>query len=280
MKKSSSVKSSKNGLRVLFSFLSLFVLFWAQEGYGAETFLTPYQQLDIRAPFPLQIREVLIREGEIVEPGTLLVSLDSRVLEARKQQLERAVTFHGMLDSAQALVKMQHNRLTLVEKLNKSGNARRRELEKVKTDLAVAKARLLEAEEKQLFSQMELEVIRAQIEERKLRSPITAIVLKVYKQQSEMALSTDMEPILTLVQLDPLMAMFHFAVAAVADIRVGQKMSLNVAGIEVEGEIDFISPVIDAQSGTIAVRFRLQNPEGRLRSGDRIIYTAPNYKEK
>lgn len=267
-------------MRVLFSFLSLFVLFWAQEGYGAETFLTPYQQLDIRAPFPLQIREVLIREGEIVEPGTLLVSLDSRVLEARKQQLERAVTFHGMLDSAQALVKMQHNRLTLVEKLNKSGNARRRELEKVKTDLAVAKARLLEAEEKQLFSQMELEVIRAQIEERKLRSPITAIVLKVYKQQSEMALSTDMEPILTLVQLDPLMAMFHFAVAAVADIRVGQKMSLNVAGIEVEGEIDFISPVIDAQSGTIAVRFRLQNPEGRLRSGDRIIYTAPNYKEK
>jgi multidrug efflux pump subunit AcrA (membrane-fusion protein) len=191
-----------------------------------------------------------------------------------------AVTFHGMLDSAQALVKMQENRLVLVEKLNKSGNARRRELEKVKTDLAVAKARLLEAEEKQLLSQMELEVIRAQIQERKLRSPIKAIVLKVYKQQSEMALATDMEPVLTLVQLDPLMANFHFAVAAVADIRVGQTMHLSVAGTEVVGEIDFISPVIEAQSGTIAVRYRLQNPEGTLRSGDRIIYTAPNYKEK
>lgn len=265
----------KKYILIVVSIFFLISFYHAAAVVAAETFLAPNQILDIRASFPVRIEDIFVKEGETVEKGTLLVSLDSLVLKAREKQLLEVAGFHGMLDSAEALVEMQKRRLTMVQKLNKSGNARNQEFEKVKTDLAVARARLLEAKEKRLLSELELEIARAQIEERQLKSPVKAVVFKIYKQVSEMALATDHEPVLTLVQLDPLLAVFHLSTAAISELKVGETALLTVADKEVRAEIDFISPIIEPQSGTIAVRFRLPNPNGELRSGSRITYTPP-----
>ncbi len=273
------MRKNKRSRCIVGSGFLLFLFCYTAVVNGAETFLEPNQVLDIRASFPVRIQGVSVKEGDTVEKGTLLVSLDTQVLEAREWQLQEVAKFHGMLDSADALVKMHKRRLAIVEKLNKSGNARKQELEKVRTDLAVAKARLLEAKEKQMLSLLELKVARTQIEERRLKSPVKAVVLKVYKQVSEMALATDPEPLLTLVQLDPLLAVFHLSADSVVKLHVGETALLTVAGKKIQAEIEFVSPIIEAQSGTIAVRFRLPNPSGILRSGTRITY-APSTQEE
>jgi hypothetical protein len=40
--------------------------------------------------------------------------------------------------------------------------------------------------------------------------------------------------------------------------------------------VEFISPVIDAESGTIRVKVRVNNSENRVRSGERCTLRLPN----
>ncbi len=266
-------------IKTMFFFCFFLIVCCTVPVQAAEAFLEPNQTLEIRTSFPARIQDVPVKEGELVGEGTLLVSLDSRVLEARKKQLQEAAGFHGMIDSAKALVQMQQRRNQVVEKLYKNGSARQQELEKVRTDLAVARAHLLEAEEKQRLGELEYEVAKAQIVERQLRSPVQAVVYKIYKQVAEMALATDSDPILTLVQLNPLLAVFHLPVSDIDTLHVGEKTSLIVSGAAIEAEVDFVSPVIDPQSGTVTVRFRLPNDGQTLRSGSRVTYMPPIKQE-
>ncbi len=239
---------------------------------AAETFLEPNQYIDIRSPFQVTVQTVHVEEGQFVNKGDLLVDLDSRILQAKAQQLEKISSFHGVLDSAHAMVKMQKDRLAIVEKLSRSGNARRKELEKVKTDLAISRAKLLEAEEGRKRMLLELEIVKAQVEERRLKSPVAAVVLKIHKQPSEMTLPTDPEPVISLVQLDPLLAVFHLPVQEAQTIKKGDKAMLSINGELISADVDFVSPVIEAQSGTVRVRFQVANPDGLLFSGSRVSY--------
>ncbi len=250
-----------------FLFLSIPCLLMA-----AETFLEPNQYLDIRSPFQVTVQTVYVEEGQIVNPGDLLIELDSRILRARAQQLQKVSAFHGVLDSASAMVKMQKDRLAMVEKLSKSGNARKKELEKVKMDLAVSRAKLLEAQEGRERTLLELEIAKTQVEERRLKSPITAVVLKIHKQPSEMTSPTDPEPVISLVQLDPLLAVFHLSLQQAQSVKKGETVSLLMSEKEIPAIVEFVSPVIMAQSGTVRVRFRVANPDGILLSGSRVSY--------
>ncbi len=239
---------------------------------AAETFLEPNQYIDIRSPFQVTVQAVHVEEGQAVKKGDLLIELDSRILQARELLLLKVASFHGMLDSASAMVKMQQDRLDLVEKLSKSGNARRNELEKVKTDLAVSKAKLLEAQEGRERTLLELEIARTQVEERRLQSPVSAVVLKIHKQPSEMASPTDPEPVISLVQLAPLLAVFHLPLQQAQAVKKGDTVSLLMSEKEIPAIVEFVAPVIEAQSGTVRVRFRVANPDGILLSGSRVSY--------
>jgi RND family efflux transporter MFP subunit len=240
--------------------------------FAAETFLEPNQYIDIRSPFQVTVQAVCVEEGQTVEKDDLLIELDSQILQAREQLLVEVASFHGVLDSAGAMLKMQQDRLRMVEKLSKSGNIRRKELEKVKTDLAVSRAKLLEAQEGQKRTLLELQIARTQVEERRLKSPVLAVVLKIYKQPSEMASPTDPDPVISLVQLDPLLAVFHLPVLQARMLTKGDTVSLLMGDKEVQASVEFVSPVIEAQSGTIRVRFRVANPDGILLSGSRVSY--------
>jgi len=256
---------------ITISFLSLLIPTLAS---AAEAFLEPNQLIEIRSPFQAMVQTVHVEEGQTVQKGDLLLELDSRTFKARERLLQKISTFHAVLDSAKAIVKMQQDRLAMVEKLTRSGNARKKELEKVKTDLAISRAKLLEAREKQEQTLIELEIARIQVKERRFKSPLAAVVLKIYRQHSEMASPTDSEPAISLVQLDPLLAVFHLPVQQALKLSKGDDVTLLMQENTVPATIDFVSPVIEAQSGTIRVRFRVPNPEGKLLSGSRVSYES------
>ncbi len=83
---------------------------------------------------------------------------------------------------------------------------------------------------------------------------------------------TDPEPVITLVQLDPLLAVFHLPVQEAQAVKKGDKAVLFMNGKEIPATVDFVSPVIEAQSGTVRVRFQIANPDGLLISGSRVSY--------
>ena len=168
---------------------------------------------------------------------------------------------------------MQENRYSMLKELEKSGNARPQELMTAKTDLVMARAQLQSALDDRILKQREAGIIRAQIEERNLRSPVDGIVVKISRQPSELIGGSDGEGFITVVQLDPLLAVFHVPPEIAGSLVKGAEIALESGGTAVFGTIDFISPVINAQSGTVEVRVSIGNPDNRLISGGRCTFS-------
>ncbi|HHL34879.1 MAG TPA: efflux RND transporter periplasmic adaptor subunit [Desulfobulbaceae bacterium] len=234
-----------------------------------ETFLEPAQVVDISTPYRDRIDSIHVRENDHVHKGTLLAELGTGILKARLAEARQAAREHGDIDAARALVAMRKNRVRMLAELKKTGNARPQELSTAQTELAMARARLQGALEKQQLKESEAEVIKAQIQEKQLTSPIDGIVVTLYKQEAELIGGSDLQPLLTIAQLDPLHAVFHLPPATAHTLNNRKQVPLLVAGQQTTGTIDFISPIIDAQSGTVTVRIILKNATHTLDSGSR-----------
>jgi RND family efflux transporter MFP subunit len=240
-----------------------------------DTFLEPNQIVDISSPFRGRISAIHVRNGDQVAVGQLLAELDTHVLEANLASAEVAASFRGRIDAARALATMRKDRYAMLQELEKSGNARPEEMKRAKTDLAMAQAQLQSTQDDKKLRKLEADIIRAQIDEKKLRSPIDGIVVKIHKQQAELIGGNDQQAFMTIVQLDPLKAIFHLPQDVLGDMQVGEQISIDAGNKTVIGKIDFISPVINAQSGTIEVSIIIPNSNKSLTSGSRCTLTAP-----
>ena len=229
-----------------------------------ETFLEPSRVVDLSTPYRDRIQRILVHENQRVKKGELLAELDTRVLRRRLELARTGAGFHGEVDAASAQVTRESNRLRMLEKMAASGTAR--------PDLAVARARLQSARERQAERQLTVAVVEAQVAEKELRSPIDGVVTRIYRQEAELVGGGDSEPLMTVVRLDPLYAVFHLPPRAVERLVQGGRVRLAVNGRPVSGVIETIGPLIDARSGTIRVRIRVDNPDLTLKSGSRCTW--------
>ncbi|WP_345969278.1 efflux RND transporter periplasmic adaptor subunit [Sulfurimonas sp. HSL1-6] len=87
-------------------------------------------------------------------------------------------------------------------------------------------------------------------------------------------------PLVTITQTDPIYALFSIPAGDLQKARVENKegrwswgdegrlkASLDVDGIKVSGDIDFIAPTADAQTGSISMRARFKNSDNLLLPG-------------
>jgi RND family efflux transporter MFP subunit len=111
--------------------------------------------------------------------------------------------------------------------------------------------------------------IQAQLEQKRIKSPIDGVVTRVFRDVGEFVSAAD-PVVVKVVQLDPLLVVFSVPTAETRDLRVGQTVPLRVGSkrAKLNGVIEFVSPTSDAQSGTARVKVRIPNPEGRFQSGD------------
>ncbi len=259
--------SSIAGFFLLFVFLPLQAVAGEVGQQGNDAFLEPDRVVNIASPFRDRISIIHVREGDRVEKGELLVELDSRVLKTKLALAKEVASFHGLIDSAKARVSMQKNRFIMLQRLAETGNARPQEMIKAKTDLSMAEARLRSAREERRMKKLEVEIIRAMIEEKKLRSPVDGIVVKVYKQEAELAGGGDQQNLVSIARLHPLKARFHLVPRQVKQLTKGSPVVVTVDSIEITGKVDSISPIVNPQSGTMEVTVTVPNAENRMFSG-------------
>lgn len=264
---------------IICSFTLLVLSCHAALSASVDTFLEPSQLIDISSPFRDRVSTILVEEGDVVEAGQLLAELDTRLLRSQLEQARKAASFHGTIDAAAAVVRQRKSRLKKISKLIKTGNAHPQELLSAQTQLALANAELLRAQEEQQLRKLEVATILARIEEKKLTSPVRAVVVRIYKQPAELTGGPDQQPLLSLVQLDPLTATFHLDPAAAGRLTKDQSPTLQVDGKPINGRVKYISPVIDAQSGTVTVRINIPNPQHIITSGSRCTIDLDRKQE-
>lgn len=221
-----------------------------------ESFLEPDKQIDIVPVNRDIVTEVHVEEGDAVAAGQLMVTLDLRVLNAQHNTAKILASNRGQLDSAKIIVAMRKDQLENLTRLDSTGHVRPKELEKSRADLALAEADLLTARESRKIRLAELKQIEAQIEVKKIRSPIDGVVSRIFKRKGELVGLGDEDALITVVQPLPLHVIFHIPNSFAGDLHQGKELALQVGGNReiVSGTVLYSSPIIDAESGTVRVK--------------------------
>ncbi len=243
-----------------------------QPAGDVEGITEPFATIDLAAADPDILAAVHVKEGELVRRGQLLAELDLTILNSALKIAQARAQMHGEVDAAVAEFEFKRERFLKLQELGEVGGARTTELQRARLDVVVAEAALVVAREAQTIAALEVERIEAQIERRRIRSPLDGSVTVIHKDAAEIVLATDPK-VLTVVQLDPLRATFAVPASWAAALREGQPVRLRLADSRerAQGVVEFVSQVNDAESGTVRVKILLANGDGRYRSGVRCF---------
>jgi len=241
-------------------------------GLELDTFIEPWQEIDIASPEIGIIQRFEVIEGQTLAQGDIIVQLDNRLLEAALKVASERKNAVAAIQAARADYQRKKKLHQRFEALLAGGNARPEEVEKAALDATVAKAQLEVARERSRVAALEYEQIQARINSRSFRSPINGVVTRLYKDAGELVTSND--PLLAQVsQLDWLSAEVFMPARLSYAYQKGDMIEVKIpgAGIEARALIDYVSPVLDPKSGTVRIRIKLDNTQGKLRSGQRAV---------
>ena len=201
----------------------------------------PYKTITVSAAEAGVIKELPVEEGTVVKQGQILARLDIAQLDAE-------------LDIAKIQGELQRTKVERLDELARSQRAAKEELERSRADLKIREA--------------EIRKIQAAIETRTMRSPVNGIVTEIKRDPSE-AVSLSNPHVLTVVQIDRLIVNLFLPPFRAEKLRLGGSATLLLGenSERVPVIVEFISPVTDAASGTVRVKFVMDNTAGKLRSG-------------
>ncbi len=204
----------------------------------------PYRIITVSASEAGILKDLLVREGDLVKKDQVLARLDTSVLVAE-------------LEIARAEAHLQATRKQRLEELAGSSRASADELEKARTDAIVKEAQVRRTE--------------AQIEARTMRTPVDGVVTEIKRDTSE-AVSAANPHVLTVVEIDKLTVNLFLPPGRTNGLHAGAATKLRLldeSNAIVPATVEFLSPVIDAASGTVRAKFSIENGNGLHRAGGR-----------
>ena len=201
----------------------------------------PYKTITVSAAEAGVIKELPVEEGTVVKQGQILARLDVAQLDAE-------------LEIAKIQAELQRTKVERLDELARSQRAAKEELERSRADLKIREA--------------EIRKIQAAIETRTMRSPVNGTVTEIKRDLSE-AVSLSNSHVLTVVQIDRLIVNLFLPPFRAQNLKLGGSATLLLGenSERVAAIVEFISPVTDAASATVRVKFVMNNVEGKLRSG-------------
>jgi membrane fusion protein (multidrug efflux system) len=240
-------------------------------------FTEPFRKIELAPAEPGVLASRMAKEGDLVEAGQLLGTLDSDVLQISLKISKQVLASHGKLAAAKAERDLRSVRLDRLKELHPKGFAHREEVDRAAADLAVAEANVLSLTEQHSLDKLEYEKAQALLERRQIRSPIAGVITKTHHDEGEY-IAGNSPVVFTVVQLHPLRAVFAVPAAGARNLKIDQTVTLRFpdSGQECAGQIELVSPVIDAESGLVRVKVIIPNQDGQKPCGARCLFiTTP-----
>ena len=208
----------------------------------------------VKARVAADVRQVLVREGESVRAGQIVVVTDGTEYEARVAQAR------GNLDAARAQLeiaaKTRDNNRVLVEKGFISRNA----FDNAASQYAAAEANVAAA-------RGAMNIVQKSLNDTVIRTPISGLVAARYVQPGE-KVSPD-NKLLDIVNLQKMELEAAVPTSDIAQIVIGQPVSLHIEGLPetFEGKVVRINPSTQSGSRSVLVYVQVANPKNVLRVG-------------
>ena len=249
-----------------------------------------------------RLTKLLVKEGDRVQAGQLVATLDSRRFAASvasseanvAAQRENVLKTEADMNVAQANLVNAELTFRRTQDLLKKKVVSPQELDNAraafnvatatvaaaKQDIAAAKA-MLKADEAQL------EVLKRDLANAKLYAPSNGVIQDRLREPGDMA--SPQEPVFTMALEDPLWIRTYVSETDLGKIREGMKAEVTTDSFpnkRYEGWIGFISPTAEFTPKTVEtaevrtklvyqVRVFVHNPQGELRLGMPAVVTIP-----
>jgi RND family efflux transporter MFP subunit len=230
----------------LFPFLALLTLTYSALADQNPGLVLPFKEVSVSSPV-LQdvVKDIEVDEGDRVKKGDILAHLLND-----REQLD--------VQRAQNLIKRAEFEYKGMKTLADEKDASQDALIEKETDLEAAK--------------LEYQLTLTALDEKTIKSPLSGIVVKRYKEPGEAVDRT--EKLFDIVNIDQVYVQFYLDPSLINKLAVGDRISVHFGAIyqgpqQYDGAIAFIDPRIDAASGLFRVKILLDNPDHIIKAGMR-----------
>ncbi|MDB5841149.1 MAG: efflux transporter periplasmic adaptor subunit [Herminiimonas sp.] len=216
--------------------------------------LRAVNQVAVKARVAGEVREVLVREGEAVKAGQVLIRMDDPDYQARLKQAKGALAAaQGQLEIA---AKARDNNHALLGKGFISKNA----FENAESQFAIAQANVDSA-------RGAVDVAQKSLSDTVIRAPMSGLVSSRTVQPGE-KVSAD-NKLLDVVDLRQMELEAAVPTSDIMHIALNQEVLLKVEGLpsQISGRVARINPATQTGSRSILVYIQIDNPQGLLRVG-------------
>lgn len=244
----------------------------AETAFGqTQGFIEPFRTIALSSDESGAIASLNVKEGDHVQANDVIASLDSRVQELQLEIAQHMEEATSQLMAAEYTYKKRMAISKQLEQLRDKGHASESELIRADMELSIAKAKFLAAQEEQAVREIEKRRAAVQLERRNIRAPFDGVVSKIHRREGEF-LSPLRPELITLIQTDQLLAAFAVPSSMVSSFQLGNQYDVEICGGQtVTGTVYAIGVETDAQSGTIVVKFLIDNGAHQIRAGESCV---------
>ncbi|MES2824244.1 MAG: efflux RND transporter periplasmic adaptor subunit [Pseudomonadota bacterium] len=238
--------------------------------------IEPSMVVEVSSAVEGVISEVLVDKNSQVIKGAVLARLDSGLESATADLRRMQAELNSDVDAQRLAFDYSQRTLERVKNLYEKKVASLTELDKVKTEHAIAAQQLQQAQDRKRQADFEYKRALADLQRRTIISPINGVVVERYKQPGE---HIDFDPVLKIAHLDPLKVEVYAPVSLYGTIKQGMKATvipeLGAASKPYIAEVILVDQVIDGPSNTFGIRLSIPNPDNKLPSGLKCKVTFP-----
>ncbi|MDP6542670.1 MAG: efflux RND transporter periplasmic adaptor subunit [Phycisphaerae bacterium] len=224
----------------------------------------PSKDVTLSFVVPGRIAKVLVKAGQSVKAGQILVGQDDTADQIQLAHLEAQANNTTRIDAAQAQTDQKLLDLARLQKAMKRKAATELELEHAKLGVRIAELSLALARFEQIQARRKYKEAKALADQKVIKSPISGTVEQVHVQVGESAPA--LAKVVRIVKTNPLWLDAAVPLDRANKLKVNHNAVVTYTGkaasqqaAHVPGKIVFISSVADGASTTRNVRVEIPN---------------------
>jgi RND family efflux transporter MFP subunit len=222
------------------------------------------------------IAHLPVVEGDVVKEGQVLFELTTRVQQLEVQRLAAIAESDAPVRQAKAELEQAEREEQRALSLHRQDIAGDAELDAKKRNANVARIRVDQARVDQRVVRLRWQEAKERLAQRTVKSPINGHVAVLKHQRGETV--EKLEPVLLLVQLEPLWIEFdcpiedeeYFRLGATVGVHKASSGGGDGAGTSRAAKVVFVATTVNPASQTFRVRLQMKNANHPWKAGLKV----------
>jgi RND family efflux transporter MFP subunit len=261
-------------IQKLLPLAAVFTLFFSHASYAQISVTGIVRAVDeviIKSELSGVVQRIAVKEGDRVTEGQLLIEMDN---EHQKINLELSraglIKAQAAVEETQVLIANAEKELSRIQIA--ASALPRKELEDITDQVLRLKASLAAQLAEVTRAEQDVRSREQDIKDTQILAPFNATVTEIYIHKGESLRPMDTH-VMELVDLDRLYAEFRLPSSYVRNVQLSQPVRVTVEGEwlgrqgQIEGQITYVNPTVDAASRTFRIKVGIPAFHGTVRPG-------------